>query len=221
MSAVTLTAADGHQLSAYRAGPEGATTGLVVVQEIFGVNSHMRFVCDTFAKAGFAVIAPALFDRAERGVELGYTAETIQAGLALRAKITEEQVMMDVEAAAAALGLPSVGIIGYCWGGTIAWWGATRSNTFKAAVGWYGGGIAATKTAAPHCPVQLHFGAEDHGIPLADVDAIRAAQPGAEIFVYDGAEHGFGCEQRSSFNQAAFDLAQARSLEFFRKHLAA
>jgi carboxymethylenebutenolidase len=220
MSAVTLTAADGHEFAAYKAGPEGATMGLVVVQEIFGVNRHMRFASDTLARAGFAVISPALFDRAEKGVELGYTSEDVQTGLALRAKINEEQVMMDIEAAAAALGVASVGIIGYCWGGTIAWWGATRSKSFKAAVGWYGGGISATRTATPNCPVQLHFGAEDHGIPLTDVDQIRAAQPGAEVFVYEGAEHGFGCEERPSFNQAAFDLAQTRSLDFFRKHLA-
>ena len=220
MSTIKLTAADGHTFSAYRAGAEGATMGLVVVQEIFGVNSHMRFASDALAQSGFAVVSPALFDRAERDVELGYTPEDIQAGLALRAKITEEQVMHDIEAAAASLGTASVGIIGYCWGGTIAWWGATRSRSFKAAVGWYGGGIAATKTETPNCPVQLHFGAEDHGIPLADVDAIRAAQPGVEVYVYEGAGHGFGCEQRGSFDQKSFDLAQNRSLDFFRKHLA-
>jgi carboxymethylenebutenolidase len=220
MSTIKLTAADGHTFSAYRAGDEGATMGLVVLQEIFGVNSHMRFASDALAQSGFAVVSPALFDRAEKDVELGYTPEDIQAGLALRAKITEEQVMMDVEAAAASLGTPAIGIIGYCWGGTIAWWGATRSRSFKAAVGWYGGGIAATKTETPHCPVQLHFGAEDHGIALTDVDAIRAAQPGVEVYIYEGAGHGFGCEQRASFDQKSFDLAQNRSLDFFRKHLA-
>jgi carboxymethylenebutenolidase len=221
MSTITLTAADGHKFSAYRTGAEGATMGLVVVQEIFGVNSHMRFASDALAQSGFAVVCPALFDRAERDVELGYTQEDIQAGLALRAKISEEQVMHDIEAAAASLGTATIGIIGYCWGGTIAWWGATRSRSFKAAVGWYGGGIAATRSEAPNCPVQLHFGAEDHGIPLADVDAIRAAQPGVEVYVYEGAGHGFGCEQRGSFDQKSFDLAQNRSLDFFRKHLAA
>jgi carboxymethylenebutenolidase len=220
MSTVTLTAADGHQFSAYKSGPEGATMGLIVVQEIFGVNNHMRFASDTLARAGFAVICPALFDRAQKGFELGYTPEDVQKGLELRAGITEEQVMMDIEASAAALGVTSIGIIGYCWGGTIAWWGATRSKSFKAACGWYGGGIAANRTETPNCSVQLHFGAEDHGIALTDVDAIRAAQPGVEVFVYEGAGHGFGCEQRASFNQAAYDLAQSRSLDFFRKYLA-
>jgi carboxymethylenebutenolidase len=221
MSTITLTAADGHKFSAYRASTDGATMGLVVVQEIFGVNSHMRFASDTLAESGFDVVCPAIFDRAERDVELGYTQEDVQAGVALRAKITQEQAMMDIEAAAASLGTATVGIIGYCWGGTIAWWGATRSRTFKAAVGWYGGGIAEAKTETPHCPVQLHFGAEDHGIPLTNVDAIRAAQPGVEVYVYEGAGHGFGCEQRASFHQKSFDLAQNRSLDFFRKHLAA
>ena len=220
MSTIKLTADDGHTFSAYRAGAENATMGLVVVQEIFGVNSHMRFASDALAEAGFAVVCPALFDRAEKDVELGYTQEDIQAGLALRAKISEEEVMLDIETAAASLGTATVGIIGYCWGGTIAWWGATRSRSFNAAVGWYGGGIAATKTETPDCPVQLHFGAEDHGIPLSDVDAIRAAQPGVEVYVYEGAGHGFGCEQRASFDQKSFDLAQNRSLDFFRKHLA-
>jgi carboxymethylenebutenolidase len=219
MSTLKLTASDGHDFSAYSAGAKGATMGLVVVQEIFGVNSHMRFASDALAESGFAVVCPAIFDRAETGVELGYTPEDIQAGLALRAKITDEQVMLDIEAAAASLNTGSIGIIGYCWGGTIAWWGATRTRRFKAAAGWYGGGIAATKTEMPHCPVQLHFGAEDHGIPLTDVDAIRAAQPGVEVYVYEGAGHGFGCEQRASFDQKSFDLAQNRSLDFFRKHL--
>jgi carboxymethylenebutenolidase len=219
MSTLKLTASDGHDFSAYSAGAKGATMGLVVVQEIFGVNSHMRFASDTLAESGFAVVCPALFDRAETEVELGYTPEDIQAGLALRAKITDEQVMLDIEAAAASLNTASIGIIGYCWGGTIAWWGATRTRRFKAAAGWYGGGIAATKTEMPHCPVQLHFGAEDHGISLSDVDAIRAAQPGVEVYLYEGAGHGFGCEQRPSFDQKSFDLAQNRSLDFFRKHL--
>lgn len=217
---IELTASDGHRFSAWRAGPEGATKALVVVQEIFGVNRHMRHVCEGFANQGFAVISPALFDRAERDAELGYTQEDIQRGLALRSGITEEQVMLDIEAAAAALPAGAArGIIGYCWGGTIAWWGATRSTSFKAAIGYYGGGIAATRTATLRCPVQLHFGAEDHGIPLSDVDAIRAAQPDAEIHVYPGAGHGFSCEERSSYSPADAILAEQRSLAFLAKHL--
>ena len=216
---IRLQAADGHGFSAYSAGPKDAAFGLVVVQEIFGVNSHMRHVCDVFAEAGFAAIAPALFDRAEPDAELGYTQEDVAKGLALRAKVPEDGMMADVAATAAALGGKKLGIVGYCWGGSISWWGATRTSLFSAASGWYGGGIAATRTEVPNCPVQLHFGEADHGIPLTDVEAIKSAQPKVEVYVYPGAGHGFGCEQRPSFDQAAYDLAQQRTLTFFRTHL--
>jgi carboxymethylenebutenolidase len=218
MSTTKLTASDGHSFSAYTAGANHLTVGLVVVQEIFGVNHHMRHASDVLAAAGFKVICPAVFDRAERDVELGYTGEDMQKGIALRGKIKDADTLLDLEAAATALGTPRVGIIGYCWGGTLAWLGATRSTKFQAASGWYGGGIAAAKTETPHCPVQLHFGAKDDHIPLTDVEAIRQAQPGVEVFVYD-AGHGFGCEERGSFDQASYEQAQARSLAFFRKHL--
>lgn len=217
---IELTATDGHRLSAWRDGPAEATKALVVVQEIFGVNSHMRHVCETYARQGFAVVSPALFDRAERGIELGYTPEDVQRGLALRGRITDAQVMLDIEAAAAALPAGAArGIIGYCWGGTIAWWGATRSTSFKAAIGYYGGGIAATRAEVPHCPVQLHFGEADTGISMTDVAAIRAAQPGVEVHSYPGAQHGFSCEQRPSYSPADAMLAEQRSLEFLARHL--
>ena len=216
---IALTAADGHKLAAYQAGPATATAGLVVIQEIFGVNQHMRNVCDAFAEAGYAVIAPALFDRAEPGVELGYGEADRKRGMALRAQVPADGTLADVLAAAEALGPKTLGIVGYCWGGTVAWWGATRTDRFSAAVGWYGGGIAAAREEAPHCSVQLHFGAEDHGIPLSDVEAIRASQPGVEIYVYDGAGHGFGCDERDSFDPVAADHAQTRTLDFLARHL--
>jgi carboxymethylenebutenolidase len=216
---IRLKAADGHQFSAYRAGHDAATHGLVVVQEIFGVNSHMRRVCDAFAASGYAVVAPALFDRAEQGVELGYGPDDIARGRDLRAKVTDAAALADIEAAAGALGARTLGIIGYCWGGTVAWWGATRSKRFKAAVGWYGGGIAGTRTETPNCPVQLHFGEKDASIPLADIELIRQAQPGVEIFVYPGAQHGFGCDDRASYSRSDAELARQRSLTFFARHL--
>lgn len=218
---IELTAGDGHKLGAYQAGPDGAAKGLVIVQEIFGVNGHMRNVCDQFAEAGYAVIAPALFDRVERGVELGYGDADRTRGMALRADVSAEASMADVHAAAAALGARKLGIVGYCWGGTIAWWGATRSESFQAAVGWYGGGIAGTREEAASCAVQLHFGAEDHGIPLSDVEAIRASQPGVEIYIYPGAGHGFGCDERASFDKAASEQARSRTLDFLGRHLQA
>jgi carboxymethylenebutenolidase len=216
---LSLTAADGHEFRCFEAGNVNASRGLVVVQEIFGVNQHIRSVSQRLAGFGYRVLSPAIFDRAERDVELGYTAEDVQKGLALRAQITEAQVMADIEACAAAFGDKPIGIIGYCWGGTIAWWGATRSASFKAAVAWYGGGIAAAKDETPHCPVQLHFGAADAGIPLASVDEIRAAHPELPILVYDGAQHGFGCEERPSYSAKDCELAELRSLAFFAEHL--
>jgi carboxymethylenebutenolidase len=217
---IELTAADGHTLSAYVAGPQDATRGLVVVQEIFGVNRHMRRVCDDFANQGYAVVCPALFDRTQRGVELGYGPEDVARGRDLRGTIDAGKTVLDILAAAAALPKSAKrGIVGYCWGGTVAWHGATRTSAFSAAVGWYGGGIAAAKDETPRCPVQLHFGETDASIPLADVEAIRQAQPGVEIFVYQGAGHGFGCEERGSYVAKDAALAQERTLAFFAKHL--
>lgn len=216
---IELKAADGHMLSAYKAGPADAAMGLVVVQEIFGVNAHMRHMCEVFAAAGIATVAPALFDRAERGVDLGYGPDDIARGRDLRGKVTDAAAMADIEAAAGALGGKKLGIVGYCWGGTVSWWGATRTRLFKGASCWYGGGIAATRTETPHCPVQMHFGDQDGSIPLSDVEAIRATQPKVETYVYDGAGHGFGCDERGSFNQAANDLALQRTLAFFNAHL--
>jgi carboxymethylenebutenolidase len=217
---INIKAEDGHELAAWRDGPEDAQHCLVVTQEIFGVNSHMRYACAQLAAEGFAVIAPALLDRAERGLQLGYSAEDLQHGFALRAQVPESATVADIEAARAVFGAAKVGIIGYCWGGRVAWWGATRSDRFAATVAWYGGGIAADKDEKPRIPVQMHFGEKDHSIPLDHVEAIRAAQPGVEIFVYPGAEHGFGCEERPTFEPKSYELAQARTVEFFRKHLA-
>jgi len=217
---VELTAADGHTLSAYIAGPQDARRALVVVQEIFGVNRHMRRICDDFAKQGYAVICPALFDRTQRGVELGYEQADIARGRDLRGSIDPGKTVLDILAAAAALPKGAKrGIVGYCWGGTVAWHGATRTSAFEAAVGWYGGGIAAAKDEKPNCPVQLHFGEVDASIPLSDVEAIRAARPEVEIFVYKGAGHGFGCEERSSYKPEDAELAQQRTLAFFARHL--
>ncbi len=218
---IELTAADGHTFKAYAVGPKDARRGLVVVQEIFGVNKHMRRICDDFAKEGYAVVCPALFDRTERDVELGYEAADVARGRDLRGTIDAGKTVLDILAAAAALPASCKrGIIGYCWGGTVAWHGATRTSAFEAACGWYGGGIVAAKDEETRCPVQLHFGETDASIPMSDVDAIRAAQPKVEIFVYKGAGHGFGCEDRGSYKPDDAALADKRSLAFFAKHLA-
>ncbi|WP_298162731.1 dienelactone hydrolase family protein [Acidocella sp.] len=214
-----LTASDGHEFAVFEAGNVNAPRGLVVLQEIFGVNAHMRLVSERLAGFGYRVLCPAVFDRAERGVELGYEPEDIKKGIDLRSQIPESAVLADILATASAFGGKPVGIIGYCWGGSLAWLGATKSTAFKAAIGWYGSGIAAQRHLRPNCPVQLHFGAEDKGIPLSDVESIKAARPEVEVFVYPGAQHGFGCEARASYNPADSELAELRSLAFFAGHL--
>ena len=216
---ITLTAADGHTFSAYTAGPSDAKAGIVVVQEIFGVNHHIRDMADRFAALGYAVVAPALFDRTERGVELGYTADDVSKGRYYRMKLSDAQVMVDIEAAAKHLSGKKLGIVGYCFGGTVSWWGSTRSTSFAAASCWYGGGIPGTKNESASCAVQMHFGEKDASIPMSDVDAVRAAQPKVDVYVYMGAQHGFGCDERGSFSAPDYELAQTRTVEFFAKHL--
>ncbi|GAB6853813.1 dienelactone hydrolase family protein [Asaia astilbis] len=220
---ISLTASDTHHFSAYEAGDASAERAIVVIQEVFGLTDHIRAVCDELATHhGYHVIAPALFDRAKRDAILPYNAEGIAEGLDLRAKIGIDAVLTDVSAAAQALvkhGHTNVGIIGFCWGGLVAWEAATRTREFAAAAAWYGGGIAAVSHEKPHCPVQLHFGGEDDHIPHTEINTIRDNRPEVEIFVYDEAGHGFGCTDRPSFNRTARDLAHSRSVAFFNAHL--
>ncbi|MSO90563.1 MAG: dienelactone hydrolase family protein [Acetobacteraceae bacterium] len=216
---IELTASDGFKLAAYSAGPTAAKAGIVVIQEIFGVNNHIRNMCERFSAHGYAVVAPAVYDRVQRGFEVGYTADDIATGRDVRMKLNDTQLMLDVEAAAKFLAPRKLGIVGYCFGGTVAWWGTTRSTSFSAAASWYGGGVAGTKDEKPNCPVQFHLGEKDASIPQADIDAIRAAQPKAETFVYSGAQHGFGCDERGSYTEADYEVAQKRTLDFFAKNL--
>jgi carboxymethylenebutenolidase len=217
---IQLKAADGFGFSAYVAGPANATKGVVIVQEIFGVNHHIRDMADRFAALGYAVVAPALFDRAQRDVELGYTPDDIGRGREIRMKLNDADVMKDIDAAADHLAGKKLGIVGYCFGGTVAWWGATRTNKFAASSCWYGGGIPGTKNESANCPVQMHFGELDASIPMTDVDAVRAAQPKVDVYLYKGAQHGFGCDERGSYSQPDYELAQQRTVEFFAKNLA-
>jgi carboxymethylenebutenolidase len=212
-STIELHAADGHTLSGYSAGPEAAPHALVVIQEIFGVNHHMREVCDEFAAQGYRVIAPALFDRVQRGIELGYGPDDRKVGMELRSQVPEPGTLADVEAAAYALGGAKLGIVGYCWGGTLAYLASTRLEDVAAAVGYYGGGIAAAAAEMTKAPTILHFGEKDHGIPLTDVDKVREHHPDMAIYVYP-ADHGFNCEQRGSYEPESSKLALQRTLEF-------
>ena len=215
-----LTAKDGHEFSIYEAGPEGATSGLVVLQEIFGVNPHIRGVCDGFADAGYRVVAPALFDRIHRGMELEYGEEGFKVGDGLRQLIPLEYTLMDIAACVDHLapegpvGGPAVGVIGYCWGGTLAWVSAQRFD-IAAAVGYYGGGITDQLDGDLYCPVLLHFGEEDGGIPATDVAAIRAAHASVEVHTYAGAGHGFNRDAEAAHTKLALTL----TLGFLGIHL--
>ena len=220
---VKLRAADGHELDAYVAQPAGgAIAGLVVVQEAFGVNPHIRSVADGYAKDGFLAGAPALFDRMERGVELGYAAEDLQRGIALARQSNPADAIKDIAAALNYVRWQTgkkVGIIGYCFGGTMAWLAATRLDP-DAAVGYYGGHIAQFAAETPSAPVMLHFGKLDQHIPKQDVDKVQTAHPAVSIFWYD-AGHGFNCNDRASYSADAAKLARERSLAFLKKHLTA
>jgi carboxymethylenebutenolidase len=219
---VTLEASDGHKLGAYVARPEGdPIAGLVVVQEIFGVNAHIRSVADGYAKDGFLAIAPALFDRIQPGVELKYEGDDMKTGMSLAQKLVPDLSLADIGAAiefACSSTGKKVGIIGYCYGGTMAWLASTRLHP-EVAVGYYGGQIAKHIDEEPAVPVMLHFGKQDNHIPAADVEKIQAAHPEVEIFWYD-AGHGFNCDARASYNAEAAKLARERSLEFLKRHLA-
>jgi carboxymethylenebutenolidase len=214
------TAADGHSLSMYRADPTGEPRGgLVIAQEIFGVNSHIRAVCDDYAAEGYVVIAPALFDRVEPGIELGYQPDDVTAGRAIREKVSLDEALADVEAAAKlVIGFGRIGVVGYCWGGTVAWVAATRLRTFAAAVSYYGGGVPDLADEQPNCPVQLHFGEQDHAIPLAGVEKLQAAHPKLPVYIYP-AGHGFNCDQRASYHAESAGLARERALAFLRQHV--
>jgi carboxymethylenebutenolidase len=217
---ITLAAKDGHKLAAYRADPSGKPRGaIVVVQEIFGVNNHMRHVTDDFAKQGYVAISPALFDRVEKGVELGYDPKSIGLGRDIRAKVSLDGTLADLQAAIDAVkSAGKVGIVGYCWGGGLAFLAATRLSGVAAAVGYYGGLVAAHAQEKPRVPVMLHFGDSDQSIPMSDVETVRQARPDVTTYVYK-AGHGFSCDERQSYNADASNLALERTLKFFRENI--
>lgn len=217
---VTLQASDGHSLAAYEAQPAiKATKAVVVLQEIFGVNSHIRSVSDGYARDGFWAIAPSLFDRVERGVELKYEPADTQRGMAIVKQIALEDTLKDISAAidraAAQVGPEHVAAVGYCWGGTLAWLAATRLQV-AAAVGYYGGRTVQYAREKPRCPVMLHFGAKDAHIPPSEIDTIRQAHPQIPIYIYD-AGHGFNCDQRKDFEPKSAALARERTVELLKK----
>lgn len=212
---IRLTAKDGFTLSAWKAVPAGTPKGgVVILQEIFGLNAHIRSVADRYAAEGYLAVAPALFDRVRPGIELGYTPDDVAAGAKIRAETTTDGALADTQAAIDAAGEGGkVGVVGYCWGGSLAFLAASRLAGLSAAVCYYGGMIANALDEVPKVPTIMHFGRLDKHIPMSDVEKIRQALPHLSVFDYD-ADHGFNCDARGSYNAAAADLARARTLEF-------
>ena len=225
---ITIKSADGFAVPAWQAIPEGAARGaIVVLQEIFGVNAHIRTVVDRLAARGWWALAPAMFERVRPGVDLGYSASDVGVGVALKAQAealpapgTVADIQAVIDHAAQASGR-KVGIIGFCWGGLLTWRAAALCTGLAAAVPYYGGGMTGEAEAArrPRVPLMAHFGRRDPHIPVNGVQALGAAHPGIEVHLYD-ADHGFNCDQRGSYDEAAAALARERTLAFFEKHLA-
>jgi carboxymethylenebutenolidase len=218
---IKLTASDGFELSAWRAEPKGAPRGgLVVVQEIFGVNAHIRSVADGFAADGYLAIAPAIFDRAEPGFDVGYEPEQMARGVALAGKLAREVIQLDVAAAiAAAGGAGRIGVVGYCLGGTVAWVAAAMAQGLSAAVGYYGGGILGLKDLKPHVPVMLHFGEKDAHIPIDGVRSFAAAHPDTPVFTYPTGGHAFNRYGNAAYDGPSATLARQRTMAFFASNL--
>ena len=223
---VTLRASDGHELSAYLSKPSETVRGaLVVVQEIFGVNAHIRSVADAYAREGYVSIAPALFDRYERGVELKYEGEGMKKAFELYPKLDPNTAVLDIAAAFAQVATEGAGagVVGFCYGGLMSWLSATRGPAHgfqpKACVGYYAGGIGKVANEQPTCPVMLHFGAGDDHIGRDQIDAVRNAHPDVQVFLYEGAGHAFNRDISPSFRPEAAAMAKERTLDFFAEHL--
>jgi carboxymethylenebutenolidase len=217
---IQLTAADGHKFSAYRAEPAGKPRGaLIVIMEIFGVNSHIRAVTDDYANEGYLAIAPALFDRVQPGLDIGYTPADIEVGRAAMQKMKLDDAIKDVAAALAEVkSAGKVGIVGYCWGGTVSWKSASSVDGLSCAIAYYGGGIPGLIGEKPKVPVMFHWGETDQSIPLDKAKEVAAAHKDQTHYFYP-AGHGFNCDQRGSYNAEASKLAKSRSVEFLRKHV--
>ena len=210
-----LTAADGHTFDLYEVRPDDAAAAIVVIQEIFGVNEHIRSVVDRYAAFGYHAVAPALFDRGKPGVELDYDSDGIAQGRGMADEIKWEPAMHDLAATVAHVaGTGPVGVVGYCFGGSLAWLSANELPV-AAAVGYYGGQIYSLIDRDPAVPTMLHFGELDGGIPLAQVEEISKAHPDVVVHVYEGAQHGFSCDARGSFHPLSAAIALGRTLDFF------
>ena len=219
-SMIQLTAADGHKFSAYRAEPKGQPKGaLVVVMEIFGVNSHIKKVTDEYAADGYLAIAPAMFDRVQPGFDIGYTPADIEIGRGLMQKMKMDDALKDVTVATQNVASAGkTGIVGYCWGGTVAWKAACNLASLACAVPYYGGGVPGLIGEQPKCPVMFQWGETDQSIPLDKAKEVAAAHKD-QIHYFYPAGHGFNCDQRGSYNAESSQLARKRTLEFLARHV--
>jgi carboxymethylenebutenolidase len=217
----SLTTSDQHKLGAYRADPQGTPKGgLVVVQEIFGVNRHIRAVCDRLAALGYVAVAPAVFDRFVRDFDSGYTPDEIAHARSYLGNLNWDHMMADIAAAKDDMkGVGPIGVIGFCMGGTAAFLAACRISGLSASVCYYGGAIGKFADEKPKCPLQMHFGDKDESIPQSVVEEIKKKQPHAEIYVYPGASHAFLNDDRASFQKEATDLAWKQTQEFLAKNM--
>ena len=215
-----IMARDGHEFRAYLAAPAGKPRGaIVVIQEIFGVNAHVRAVTDSYAAEGYVAIAPSLFDRVKRNVELTYTPPEMQEGFGYVKQLQPEQTLKDVAAAIAVVKHAGrVGMVGFCWGGRVTYMSAAELPLAAAAV-YYGGGITQILDKKPKCPVIYHFGERDTHITAEDVTKIKAAHPEGVFHIYP-ADHGFNCDMRGSYDAPSAALARKRTLEFFARYVA-
>ena len=216
----TIMARDGHQFQTWLSAAPGRPHGaLVVIQEIFGVNAHIRAVTDDFAAQGYTAIAPCLFDRVRRGIELQYTPEDMQEGSGYLKQLKPENTLRDLAAAVAVVRSSGrVGTVGYCFGGAMSYVAACQLPVACAVV--YYGRVGGYLDQKPKCPVMYHFGTADTSIPMSDVDKVKAASDArALLYLYDGAGHGFNCDQRASYSAASAALARTRTLDFLARYL--
>ena len=217
---IDLTAADGHKFSAYVAGPAGKPKGaLIIVMEIFGVNSHIRKVTDDYAAAGYLAIAPAFFDRVQRGLDVGYTPPDMEIAIGLMKKMNFNDAVKDVDAAKAHVASAGkTGIIGWCWGGALSFKAACNVNGLACAVAYYGGAIPSMINEKPKCPVMFHWGEQDQSIPLEKAKEVAAAHKD-QIHYFYPAGHGFNCDQRGSYDAESAKTALGRTIDFLKKHI--
>jgi len=219
---VKITSGDGFVFDAYRAEPEGTpNASILLIQEIFGINNHIRSVADDYASKGYLVLAPAIFDRYAPGIELDYDSDGVSKGADIAFnKLNMSETLADLAATVNALAVTGrVGAVGYCFGGLLAFLSANQVSGLACSIGYYGGGIAGVVDKKPKLPLMLHFGALDSHIPLSDVELIQSALPEVTVNVFADAEHGFNCDQRASYNAEAARAALDQSLAFFAQHL--